>query len=183
MGNLSASASSADVRRSGAHIQDQHVVASQAAAREVRSTAILGEPQPELVGWPLYAALPLGALPTAPGCGRAWTRQVLHEWGLDRLADNTELLVSELTTNAIQASAPLADAGIGLWLASDCERAVILVWDASPQPPAPADPGQDAEDGRGLLLVQALSLQWGWYFRASTSPSGHPGKVVWAIVG
>ena len=119
------------------------------------------QPQPDLAGWPLHAALPLGALPTAPGCGRAWTRQVLREWGLDRLADDTELLVSELTTNALQASTPIADATIGLWLASDCERAVILVWDPSPQPPTPAKPGQDAEDGRGLLLVQALSLQWG----------------------
>ena len=140
-------------------------------------------PQPELAGWPLHAALPLGALPTAPGCGRAWTRQVLREWGLDRLADNTELLVSELTTNAVQASAPIADAAIGLWLASDCERAVILVWDPSPQPLAPVNPGQDAEDGRGLLLVQALSLQWGWYLPPSTSPGGHTGKVVWAILG
>ena len=64
------------------------------------------QPQPDLAGWPLHAALPLGALPTAPGCCRAWTRQVLREWGLDRLADDTELLVSELTTNALQASAP-----------------------------------------------------------------------------
>ena len=161
MGNLSASPSCVDV--------------APARRRSHRG--------PELEGWPLHAALPLGALPTAPGCGRAWTRQVLREWGLDRLADDTELLVSELTTNALQASAPIADAAIGLWLASDCERAVILVWDPSTQPPAPANPRQDAEDGRGLLLVQALSLQWGWYFPASTSPGGHAGKVVWAIVG
>jgi anti-sigma regulatory factor (Ser/Thr protein kinase) len=125
----------------------------------------------------------LGALPTAPGCGRAWTRHVLREWGLDRLADDTELLVSELTTNAVQASASMADAAIGLWLASDCGRAAILVWDPSPHPPAPADPGQDAETGRGLLLVQSLSLQWGWHFPASTTPGGHAGKVVWALVG
>ena len=150
---------------------------------DVASVRRRSHPGSELEGWPLHAALPLGALPTAPGCGRAWTRQVLREWGLDRLADDTELLVSELTTNALQASAPIADAAIGLWLASDCERAVILVWDPSPQPPAAAKPGQDAEDGRGLLLVEALSLQWGWYFPASTSPGGHAGKVVWAIVG
>jgi hypothetical protein len=86
-------------------------------------------PGPELASWQLHAALPLGALPTAPGCGRAWTRQILREWGLDRLGGDTELLVSELTTNALQASAPIADAAIGLSLASDCERAVILVWD------------------------------------------------------
>ena len=105
------------------------------------------QPQPELAGWPLHAAVHLGALPTAPGCGQAWTRQILREWGLDRLADNTELLVSELTTNAVQASALIAGAAIGLWLASDCERAVILVWDPSSQPPALADPGQDTENG------------------------------------
>lgn len=139
--------------------------------------------QPDLTGWTLHAALPLGALPTAPGCGRAWTRQVLREWGLDHLAENTALLVSELITNALQASEPIADAAIELWLASDYERVAILVWDLSPERPTPANLGQDAEDGRGLLLVQALSLQWGWYFPASTSPGGHAGKMVWAILG
>jgi hypothetical protein len=44
----------------------------------------------------------LGALLTAPGCGRAWTRQILREWDLDHLTDSTELLVSELTTNALE---------------------------------------------------------------------------------
>jgi hypothetical protein len=139
-------------------------------------------PQPEIAGWPLRAALYLGALPTAPGCGRAWTRQILREWDLDHLADNTELLVSELTTNAVQAS-PIADAVIGLWLASDCERAVILVWDSSPWPPTPTNPGYDTENGRGLLLVEALSLQWGWYSPTGASPLGRTGKVVWAILG
>jgi hypothetical protein len=155
MGNLSASASCVDVR----------------------------PPRPEVSGWPLHAALQLGALPTAPGCGRAWTRQILREWNLDHLADSTELLVSELTTNALQAAAPIVGAAIGLWLASDCERAVILVWDPSLRPPTPANPGQDTENGRGLLLVQALSLRWGWYFPDGTSPRGYAGKVVWAIVG
>lgn len=139
-------------------------------------------PQPEVAGWPLRAALYLGALPTDPGCGRAWTRQILREWDLDHLVDSTELLVSELTTNAIQASAPVADAAIRVWLASDCQRVAILVWDPSPQPPVPANPGHDTENGRGLLLVEALSLQWGWYFPASASPLGRTGKVVWAIL-
>jgi len=139
-------------------------------------------PQPELAAWPLRASLYLGALPTAPGCGRAWTRQILQEWDLGHLVDNTTLLVSELTTNAVQASAPITGAAIGLWLASDCERTVILVWDSSPQPPTPANPGEDTENGRGLLLVDVLSLQWGWYFPASASPLGRDGKVSWAIL-
>jgi hypothetical protein len=91
-------------------------------------------------------------------------RQILREWNLNYVTDSTELLVPELelTTNALQASAPIADATIGLWLASDCERAVILVWDSSPQPqpPTPANPGQGhRKNGRDLLLVQTLSLK------------------------
>ena len=35
-------------------------------------------------------------------------------------------------------------------------------------------PGDDAESGRGLLLVEAISTRWGWY---ATSD----GKVVWAL--
>jgi hypothetical protein len=39
----------------------------------------------------------------------------------------------------------------------------------------PADPGADAENGRGLLLVEALSERWGYF--------GYDGgKVVWALV-
>jgi len=51
---------------------------------------------------------------------------------------------------------------------------VIEVWDAAPGKPVPArtdDP--DAEGGRGLLLVEALSSGWGWY----ATPYG---KTVWA---
>ena len=143
------------------------------------------QPQPGPASWPLHAALELGALPTAPGCARAWTWQILREWGLAPLSDSTGLLVSELATNAVQASRAVTGAAIWLWLIFDRKRVVILVWDASPQPPVPADPGEDAENGRGLLLVQALSQQWGWYFPdhpGDASSSGQGGKVVWAVV-
>ena len=53
---------------------------------------------------------------------------------------------------------------------------MVFVWDAGPRPPPRADPGADAENGRGLLLVEALSERWGHF--------GHDGggKVVWAAV-
>jgi hypothetical protein len=35
----------------------------------------------------------------------------------------------------------------------------------------------DDESGRGLLLVEAISTKWDWYFPAETS-----GKVVWAVL-
>jgi hypothetical protein len=44
--------------------------------------------------------LELGALLTASACARLHTKQLLWEWGLARLADTSELVVSELVTNA-----------------------------------------------------------------------------------
>ncbi len=55
-------------------------------------------------GRPPRAVLDLGAVPTAPSCARAWTRQVLWEWRLADLSDTAELIVSELTTNAMLTS-------------------------------------------------------------------------------
>jgi hypothetical protein len=39
------------------------------------------------------------------------------------------------------------------------------------------DADDDAENGRGLLLVQAVSVRWGWHF-----PPDIGGKVVWAQI-
>ena len=43
--------------------------------------------------------------------------------------------------------------------------------------PVLQNPGPDAVSGRGLLLVDALSADWGAYRPAALS-----GKVVWSIV-
>jgi hypothetical protein len=40
------------------------------------------------------------------------------------------------------------------------------------------DAGQEADGGRGLLLVEGISARWGWY--ATQEPGG--GKVVWAVL-
>lgn len=138
--------------------------------------------------WELRTFLELGALPTAVPCARLHARQVLWEWHLDALADTTELLISELVTNAVHASAGLTGsrrAGrwvpgtppVRLWLSSDRERILVQVWDASDRHPAPQRPGPDAESGRGLLLVESLSVDWGSY-----PPDRSSGKVVWALI-
>jgi hypothetical protein len=101
---------------------------------------------------------------------------VLWEWGLAEFSESTELLVAELITNAMQASrAAMQDDPLRFWLVSDKAQVVVLVWDASPLPPVPMDV-DDAENGRGLLLVQAVSARWGWHF-----PPDVGGKVVWAL--
>lgn len=127
--------------------------------------------------WPLRSYLELGILPGAVPCARLHARQVLWEWGLVAFSANTELLVGELVTNAVQISrATGQDAPVRLCLVSDKTQVVIWVWDASPLPPVRADTGSDAETGRGLMLVQAISARWGWDF-----PQDMGGKVVWAV--
>lgn len=83
----------------------------------------------------------------------------------------------------------MTHAAIKLWLASDRAQVVICVWDASPQPPVRVDATEDAEHGRGLLLVEAVSKRWGWFPAQPGSAQGgsaqgdsRHGKVVWAVV-
>jgi anti-sigma regulatory factor (Ser/Thr protein kinase) len=119
--------------------------------------------------------LELGAHPGAVPCARLYTRHVLREWGLAHVADDAELLVSELVTNAVKATmqARLA-AQVAVYLAADPDRLIFLVWDASPEAPARRPHGDDAMSGRGLEIVEALSENWGSCVREDG------GKVVWA---
>ena len=136
------------------------------------------QPQPGPASWPLHAALELGALPTAPGCGRAWTSQILREWQLAHLTDSAQLITSELLTNASLTSRRLDRPAIRLTLLSDGEQLLILVRDYDPGAPVPRHAGEDDESGRGLMLVEAISDQWGWCPLAE----GTPGKLVWAAL-
>jgi anti-sigma regulatory factor (Ser/Thr protein kinase) len=129
--------------------------------------------------WQLLSHLELGALPGAAACARLHARLVLWEWGLSAIGEDAELLVSELVTNATQASQSAEGIQpVGLWLSSDRSRLLILVKDTSNYPPQPSG-GASADDerGRGLLIVEAISTKWGW---DADQVSG--GKVVWALI-
>jgi anti-sigma regulatory factor (Ser/Thr protein kinase) len=142
--------------------------------------------------WPLTSDLgPLGALPTAPRLARGFIGVVLNGWGLDALIETTELVVSELTTNVVQAvtdpDGSLVYDAEGklplLWvrLSSDRARLMIEVWDTLPSilgAPTMRHPDDDEESGRGLELIEALSDDWSW----EAVPGWH-GKRVWAILG
>jgi hypothetical protein len=62
-----------------------------------------------------------------------------------------------------------------LWLSSDLDCVLIRVWDGDRQMPVRQEAGPDEESGRGLMLVEHLSSEWGAYWKAD-------GKVVWALV-
>jgi anti-sigma regulatory factor (Ser/Thr protein kinase) len=137
--------------------------------------------------WPLRSYLELDARPEAVRPARQHATTVARRWRLDALADTVELLVSELVTNAVLASAGRADQRAGqragtpapqirCWLASDRRQLMIHIWDAGRRLPVPQDAGPDAQTGRGLLLVATLSARWGCY-----SPHGRDGKIVWAL--
>jgi len=135
-------------------------------------------PQPTPAGQPLRAVLDLGAVPTAPGCARARTRQILWEWRLNDLSEAAEGIVSELITNSLLASCQLTTSAIVLILTFNRGELAILVRDFCPGTPQPRDAGTCDESGRGLLLVESMSDRVGWY----APEDGTPGKVVWAVI-
>src|SRR5712691_6348360 len=113
---------------------------------------------PRMQHWPLRSYLELAAMPTAVPCARLHAKNILCEWGMPAFAGIVELLVSEITTNAVRASVSLAGQAtdmplVRFWITSDGHRVLIQVWDSDHHGPAPQDAGLDAENGRGLLLV------------------------------
>jgi anti-sigma regulatory factor (Ser/Thr protein kinase) len=125
--------------------------------------------------WQHVSTLELTALPTAPGCARLHTRGVLWEWKRDHLADDAELVVSEIVTNGVKASWSRKGAGlITLRLLADRHRLIIEVWDHSPDDPRPCPPDLVSDSGRGFSVIEALSYRWGFQRVSATL------KVVWA---
>ncbi|WUX01679.1 ATP-binding protein [Streptomyces sp. NBC_01450] len=120
------------------------------------------------------------ALPAAPasvGVARRRVRESLTEWGVDPEAcDNAILVTSELVTNALTHTA-------SEWIVCRVhiveERLHIEVEDQSRgwSLPAQRRPGPDDPGGRGLLLVGALSSDWG--VKDTADGSGH---IVWAVL-
>lgn len=120
----------------------------------------------------------LAPLPSAVPCARLHAVHVLRDWDLRDLADDTALIVSELVTNAVTASAILPDRPpVSLRLITDGRCLRIEVQDHSPADPRPDGEGSDdAEHGRGLAVVAALSTRCGSQRTARNS------KTVWAEV-
>ena len=147
--------------------------------------------------WPLQTRLDLGALPGAVPCARLHARLVLTEWGQAQAGDSVELIVSELMTNALRACTdPVAgrpgydvegrQLPLGLRLASDRRQVLVEIWDGNMAPPVPGQTSLEGETGRGLLMVEAVSSRWGYYYPArqprGTAPDERAAKVVWALI-
>nr|WP_325176233.1 SpoIIE family protein phosphatase [Streptomyces liliifuscus] len=99
---------------------------------------------------------------------RAVARQ-LAAWELDHMAFATELIVSELVTNAIR----YAGGTVGLRLFHDDATLVCEVTDGSNTQPRLRRARVGDEGGRGLFLVAQLSKRWGSRYHQT-------GKTIWA---
>lgn len=112
---------------------------------------------------------------SGPGCvavARRFVDQTLGSWGAERAVFDTQLVTSELVTNAIRHGGGAID----LRLLLEGGELGCVVADHSQAPPIPSGADLFAEYGRGLRLVDALCRGWGWL-----TPS-RDRKLVWAVL-
>ncbi|MFG2328037.1 SpoIIE family protein phosphatase [Streptomyces sp. NPDC048604] len=114
------------------------------------------------------AAWPVEADPAAVAQVRALATGQLSVWGLDELAFTTELILSELVTNAIRYAGGPVEARLIRAGRLTCE-----VSDPSATQPRMRRARLTDEGGRGLYLVAQLSTRWGSRYTRG-------GKTIWA---
>ena len=102
------------------------------------------------------ASTQLRGEPASARAARRFVRDVIRAWGCDDVVDEVVLLTDELVTNVI------LHARTDIEQHARIERGVVRVEvrDGSPQQPVPRD-AADADTGRGLAMVDALSAAWG----------------------
>jgi anti-sigma regulatory factor (Ser/Thr protein kinase) len=105
---------------------------------------------------------------------RAFLRDLLEQWDVAPESDEMQVLASEVVTNALIH----AHSRVDLRLRKYSDRIRVEVQDSDPSPPVPTTlleddaENEEAENGRGLLIVEALANAWG------SSPAGR-GKITW----
>jgi anti-sigma regulatory factor (Ser/Thr protein kinase) len=109
------------------------------------------------------------ATPDAPRAARRFVLETLHDWRDCRLMADAQLVVSELTTNAVIH----AHSNFTVTIAALEDVVRISVTDNNPVLPTSRDPSLQATGGRGLRIVNVLAERW----FAESRPHG---KVVWA---
>ncbi|MFD7003060.1 ATP-binding protein [Streptomyces mirabilis] len=132
---------------------------------ETRCFSLTPVSRPKVAAW-------LPADPAIVGHARALTAAVLTEWGLSKYVFTTQLIVSELVTNAV-VHAPRSGSRFRLAVGNATLRCVVS--DDSGELPRVIHARPDEVHGRGLLLVSELAHRWGIRTTAT-------GKAVWAVL-
>lgn len=120
--------------------------------------------------------------PTRRGArlARLLTAAHLGAWGLPSEAESAAHIVAELAANATaHGRVKGRDFQLSLTVGGGTLRIEVTDTRGDSVPPAPGavkPPEGDAENGRGLLIVEALADRWG------TVPGPVPRKTVWAEI-
>jgi anti-sigma regulatory factor (Ser/Thr protein kinase) len=146
-------------------VDEQARAALRSAARDPAVT-VVGRP-----GGDVRSEVLVDHGPHGPAQARAAVERWTAALGAQGLCEDLKLIVSELVTNAVRYGAP----PVRVAVAADEATVTVTVADGSPGRPLRRDPGADAENGRGLLLIDLLAVEHG----VREEP---PGKAVWAAV-
>jgi anti-sigma regulatory factor (Ser/Thr protein kinase) len=119
-------------------------------------------------------AFTLPSTPYSAQMARFYVRAALTYHQLSEYAEDGVTIASELVTNAIQHSGAM-QVGLEVCHLPDSDAVAVIVADTSLSPPVRRDLSEGAEHGRGLNIVDALSVSWGWQLQAH-------GKTVYAIL-
>ena len=107
--------------------------------------------------------------PESVATARRFVREQLGVHHLPSLVDDVTLVASELTTNAVRhAGTPFT-----VTLEAFADAVVLTVSDGSASPPVRVTAGPDDAAGRGVVIVDVVSRDWG------VVVDGHA-KSVWA---
>ncbi|MDN3271595.1 ATP-binding protein [Streptomyces sp. MA15] len=121
-------------------------------------------------------SLQLSSTPRGARLARLLATEQLRAWGLP--PHPAELLVGELAANAVtHGRVPGRDFRLLLYVVGDTLRIEVTDTRGDRLPRPQHSAAEDAESGRGLLLVDALADRWG------VVPGPPPRKTVWAEVG
>ncbi|MBT2383579.1 ATP-binding protein [Streptomyces sp. ISL-11] len=114
------------------------------------------------------------SVPDSVGRARDFTDKSLLAWGLDALADDVRLCVSELATNAVvHGTDHSTDQNFLVRLIADDRYVHLEVHDDHHLWPERRQADEGDLSGRGLGLVAALSAGW------CVEPRQPSGKIVW----
>ena len=134
-------------------------------------SGVVAEPGPQPV-CPDEVSQRFEPTPFATPVARRFVTEALLGWGHHDLVDATELVVTEMVTNAVRHSRQRF--GVAVSLQADAVRAAVT--DPSPRlPTMRAEHPDVATGGRGMHLIAALSRRWGIRLHDG-------GKTVWAEV-
>jgi two-component sensor histidine kinase len=127
----------------------------------------------------LEASVTLPSEPASVSAARTYVLSTLAEWGLPPTTDTAEtvrLIVSELTTNAVQhtlGQSPTFTVDIEL---DRDEQLRIGVTDSHPRFPKRLPAAVQQDNGRGMVIIRWLAAEYGGKLRVRPTREG--GKTV-----